>query len=428
MKYSFEKGEKSTIKVSITLTAKEWAEMLDRAYEKTKGKYQIPGFRKGHVPKSVIEQSYGKGAFYEEGINLAFSKYYYDVLEKEPSIEPIDRPEVEIDKLDDKTLSFTATVPVKPEVKLGDYKGIKIDKVEYNVKDDDVTSEVGRLLEQHATEENVEGRPAKNGDITVIDYSGSIDGVKFDGGTAEKQNLTLGSGMFIPGFEEQVEGMNIGETKDIKVKFPDDYGAESLKGKEAVFTVTLHEIKEKKLPELTDEFVKDKTGNETVEAYKASVKEKLEKANAQRAEREIEDNIIKAITDKSEVEIPDSLVEREIDNMVQQASYRLMYQGLKFEDYLKYTNQTMDAYREGLKDSAKDHVKTQLVIDKILTDEKIEATKEDIDAKIAEQAKSVGKDAEEYAKTVSDKQRSYIENGVVIDKLFKFLKDNNTIA
>lgn len=428
MKYSFEKGEKSTVKVSITLTAKEWAEMQNRAYEKTKGKYQIPGFRKGHVPKSVIEQSYGKGAFYEEGINLAFSKYYYDVLEKEPSIEPIDRPEVEIDKLDEKGLTFTAIVPVKPEVKLGDYKGIKIDKVEYNVKDDDVTSEVNRLLEQHATEENVEGRPAKNGDITVIDYSGSIDGVKFDGGTAEKQNLTLGSGMFIPGFEEQVEGMNIGETKDIKVKFPDDYGAESLKGKEAVFTVTLHEIKEKKLPELTDEFIKDKTGSETVEAYKASVKEKLEKANAQRAEREIEDNIIKAITEKSEVEIPDSLVEREIDNMVQQASYRLMYQGLKFEDYLKYTNQTMDAYREGLKESAKDHVKTQLVIDKILTDEKIEATKEDIDAKIAEQAKSVGKDAEEYAKTVSDKQRSYIENGVVIDKLFKFLKDNNTIA
>ena len=428
MKYSFEKGEKSTVKVSITLTAKEWAEMQNRAYEKTKGKYQIPGFRKGHVPKSVIEQSYGKGAFYEEAINLAFAKYYYDVLEKEPTIEPIDRPEVEIDKLDEKGLTFTATVPVKPEVKLGDYKGIKIDKVEYNVKDDDVTSEVNRLLEQHATEENVEGRPAKNGDITVIDYSGSIDGVKFDGGTAEKQNLTLGSGMFIPGFEEQVEGMNIGETKDIKVKFPDDYGAENLKGKEAVFTVTLHEIKEKKLPELTDEFIKDKTGSETVEAYKASVKEKLEKANAQRAEREIEDNIIKAITEKSEVEIPDSLVEREIDNMVQQASYRLMYQGLKFEDYLKYTNQTMEAYREGLKESAKDHVKTQLVIDKILTDEKIEATKEDIDAKIAEQAKSVGKDAEEYAKTVSDKQRSYIENGVVIDKLFKFLKDNNTIA
>ena len=428
MKYTFEKGEKSSVKITVTLTAKEWAAMQDQAYEKTKGKYQLPGFRKGHVPKSVIEQSYGKGAFYEEAINLAFAKYYYDVLEKESTIEPIDRPDVGIDKLDAKGLTFTATVPVKPEVKLGDYKGIKIEKVEYNVKDDDIATEVNRLLEQHATEENVEGRPAKDGDITVIDYSGSIDGVKFAGGTAEKQNLTLGNGMFIPGFEEQVVGMNIGETKDITVKFPDDYGADELKGKDAVFTVTLHEIKEKKLPELTDEFVKDKTGNETVDAYKASVKEKLEKANAQRAEREIEDKIIKAITDKSEVEIPDSLVEREIDNMVQQASYRLMYQGLKFEDYLKYTNQTMEAYREGLKDSAKDHVKTQLVIDKILTDEKIEATKEDIDAKIAEQAQSVGKDAEEYAKTVSDKQRGYIENGVVIDKLFKFLKENNTIA
>ena len=279
MKYTFEKGEKSTVKVTVTLTAKEWATMQDQAYEKTKGKYQIPGFRKGHVPKSVIEQTYGKGAFYEEAVNLAFSKYYYDVLEKEPTIEPIDRPDVEIDKLDAKGLTFSAVVPVKPEVKLGEYKGIKIDKVEYNVKDDDVASEVNRLLEQHATEENVEGRAAKNGDITVIDYSGAIDGVKFAGGTAEKQNLTLGSGTFIPGFEEQVEGMNVGETKDITVKFPDDYGAEDLKGKEAVFTVTLHEIKEKKLPELTDEFVKEKTGNETVEAYKASIKEKLEKAN-----------------------------------------------------------------------------------------------------------------------------------------------------
>ena len=238
----------------------------------------------------------------------------------------------------------------------------------------------------------------------------------------------MGSGTFIPGFEEGVVGMNIGDTKDITVKFPDDYGAEELKGKEAVFTVTLHEIKEKKLPELTDEFVKDKTGSETVEAYKASVKEKLEKANAQRAEREIEDKLIKAISEKSEVEIPDSLTEREIDNMVQQASYRLMYQGLKFEDYLKYTNQTMESYRDGLKDAAKDHVKTQLVIDKILTDEKIEATKEEVDAKIAEQAESVGKSADEYAKTISDKQRGYIENGIVIDKLFKFLKDNNTIA
>ena len=296
------------------------------------------------------------------------------------------------------------------------------------VNDDDIATEVNRLLEQNASEVNVEGRPCQNGDITVIDYSGSVDGKKFDGGTAEKQNLTLGSGMFIPGFEDQVVGMNIGDTKDINVKFTDNYGAEELKGKDAVFTVTLHEIKEKKTPELTDEFVKEKANAESVDAYKASVKERLEKANAQRAEREIEDNLIKTITDASEVEIPDALVEREIDSMVQQTSYRLMYQGLKFEDYLKYTGQTMEAYREGCKESAASHVKTQLVIDKIITEEKLDATEEEIEAKLAEQAESVGKSLKEYRKSVNDKQIGYVENGIIIDKLFKFLKENNEIG
>ena len=428
MKYAIEKGEKSTVKIAVTLTAKEWDEAQLLAYNKTKNKYSVQGFRKGHVPKAVIEQYYGKGVFFEDAINECFSKYYFDILDKEPTVEPIDRPDVQIDKIDEKGLKFTAIVPVKPEVTIGAYKGIKIEKVEYNVNEDDIQTEINRLLERNAVEVNVDGRPCQNGDITVIDYSGSVDGVKFDGGTAEKQNLTLGSGMFIPGFEDQVVGMNIGETKDINVKFPDDYGAEDLKGKDAVFTVTLHEIKEKKTPELTDEFVKEKEAFATVDAYKASVKERLEKANAQRAEREVEDNLIKAITDSSEVEIPDSLIEREIDNMVQQTSYRLMYQGLKFEDYLKYTGQTEEDYRAGCRDSAKEHVKTQLVIDKILTDEKIVATEEDIMAKIEEQASSVGKSVEEYAKSVNDKQRSYIENGVIIDKLFKFLKENNEIG
>ena len=428
MKYAIEKGEKSTVKIAVTLTAKEWDEAQLIAYNKTKAKYAVQGFRKGHAPKAVIEQYYGKGVFFEDAINECFAKYYYDILDKEPTVEPIDRPDVQIDKLDEKGLKFTAIVPVKPEVAIGAYKGIKIEKVEYNVNDDDIQTEVNRLLERNAVEVNVDGRPCQNGDITVIDYSGSVDGVKFAGGTAEKQNLTLGSGMFIPGFEDQVVGMNIGDTKDINVKFPDDYGAEDLKGKDAMFTVTLHEIKEKKTPELTDEFVKEKEGFDTVDAYKASVKERLEKANAQRAEREVEDNLIKAITDSSEVEIPDSLIDREVDNMIQQTSYRLMYQGLKFEDYLKYTGQTEEDYRAGCRDSAKEHVKTQLVIDKILTEEKIVATEEDIMAKIEEQANSVGKSVEEYAKSVTDKQRGYIENGVIIDKLFKFLKENNEIG
>ncbi|MBQ7642414.1 MAG: trigger factor [Clostridia bacterium] len=429
MKYTFEKGENSTVKISVTLTEKEWVAAQDAAYEKNKGKYSVAGFRKGHVPKGVILRQYGPTAFYEEGVNEAYVKYYYEVLAKEKeAIEPIDRPEVSIDDVTEKTLKFTAVVPVKPEVKLGAYKGIKIEKVEYNVKDEEVNAEVERLLNQHATEEKVEDRAAKTGDITVIDYSGAIDGVKFDGGTAEKQNLTLGSNTFIPGFEDGVVGMKIGETKDITVKFPDDYGAEELKGKEAVFTVTLHEIKEKRLPELTDEFIKEKTGEEGVEAYKKSITERLEKANKERAERETEDKLIKAVTEASETEIPEVLVEREIDGMVQQVSYRLMYQGLKFEDYLKYTNQTEKDYREGLKDSAKDHVKTQLVIDKILSDEKIEATEEEIEAKIAEQAAAIKKDVRTYKREMGDRQRSYVENNIVIEKLFKFLKENNDIG
>ncbi|MBE5741886.1 MAG: trigger factor [Clostridiales bacterium] len=428
MKYVVEQGEKSTLKIAISITAKEWDEVQTASYEKTKGKYQVQGFRKGHVPMSVAKKQY-EAVFMDDAINEAINKYYVEVLDKDTTIEPIDRPEVMLNKLDDKGLKFTVTVPVKPEVKLGAYKGIKIDKVEYNVNDDDITTEVNRFLEQNASFVTVDGRACQNGDTVVIDFSGSVDGVKFEGGTAEKYELVLGSNSFIPGFEDQVVGMNVGENKDINVKFPDDYHAENLKGKDSVFAVTLHEIKEKKLPSLTDELVKEKAGSENVEAYKASVKERLEKANAQRAEREIEDNIIKAISNASEVEIPDSLVEREIDNMVQQVSYRFMYQGIKFEDYLKLVmKQTMEEYRAGCRESACDRVKTQLVIDKILTEEKIEATEADIDAKLAEQATSVGKSLEEYKKSVNDKQISYIENGVIIDKLFKFLKENNEIA
>ena len=292
MKHVVEKGEKSTVKISITLTAKEWDEAQVLAYNKTKKNYKIQGFRPGCVPMAIVKRYYGETVFFEDAINESLNKYYYEILMKEKDIEPIDRPDVQIDKIDEKGLKMTLIVPVKPEVTIGAYKGIKIGKVEYNVNDDDIQTEVNRLLERCATEVSVDGRPAKDGDITIIDYSGSVDGVKFDGGTAEKQSLTLGSGMFIPGFEEQVVGMNIGETKDINVKFPDNYGAEDLKGKDAVFTVTLHEIKEKQTPELTDELVKEKENCDSVDAYKQSIKERLETANADRAERELEVNLL----------------------------------------------------------------------------------------------------------------------------------------
>lgn len=427
MKYTFAKAEKSTVKINIDLSEKEWNEAIDTAYEKTKGRFSLPGFRKGKVPKHLLESTYGKGLFYEEAINQAFPKYYSEILEKETSILAVAAPEIDVKKIDDKHLSIEAIVAVKPEVTLGEYKGIKFNKVEYNVKDEDVENEIKRLQESRSRLVDVTDRAVENGDTVVIDYSGSVDGVKFEGGTAEKQTLVIGSGSFIPGFEDQIIGMKIGEDKDLKVKFPEEYHAENLKGKDAVFAVKLHEIKKKELPEVNDEFIKDAAGAESVDAYKKEVRERLEKQNADRAEREIEDAIVQKITDNASVEIPDAMIEAQIDRMVQEMDYRLSYQGLKLADYLKYIGQTMEDYRKNYREQAEKLVKSQLVIEKIIDTEKLEATDAEVDEKIEEMAKAQGKKAPELKKTAGVRQLEYIKNEIVIKKLFDTLKKDNVI-
>lgn len=428
MKYTFEKAEKSTVKIDIKLTASEWNEAIDKAYEKTKGRYSMPGFRKGKVPKHLLEGAYGKGIFYEEAINQAFPKYYGEILEKETSIEAVAAPEIDVKKVDDKGLELIAIVAVRPEVKLGDYKGITFKKVEYNVKDEDVEAELKRLQERNSRMVEVTDRAVENGDTVIIDYSGSVDGVKFEGGTAEKQTLVIGSGTFIPGFEEQLVGMKIGEERDINVKFPEEYHAENLKGKDSVFHINLHEIKKKELPELTDDFIKDSVGAESLAAYKDEVKARLEKQNADRAEREIEDAIVKKISENATVEIPDALIEMQIDRMVEEMSYRLSYQGLKLEDYLKYVGKTVEDYRNEYKPQAESIVKSQLVIEKIISDEKIEATDADVEARIEEMAKAQGREIPDLKKNMQARQLDYVKNEIVIKKLFDFLKSANVIA
>ncbi len=427
MKYTFEIGKKSTVKITIDLTAKEWNEAIDAAYEKTKGRYSMPGFRKGKVPKKVLETAYGAGVFYEDAINYAFPKYYEQVLDKEPSIIAVASPEIDIKKISEKGISMVAVVPVKPEVNLGEYKGIKFKKNVYNVKDEEIDAEVARLQERNSRMVEVTDRPVADGDSVLIDYSGSVDGVKFDGGTAEKQTLVIGSKTFIPGFEEQLIGMNIGEEKDINVKFPEEYHAENLKGKDAVFAIKLHEIKKKELPELTDEFVKDAVGAESVAAYKEETKARLEKQNADRAERELEDEIVKKITETSETDICDALVENQIDRMVQEMEYRMSYQGLKLEDYLKYMGKTMEEFRKGYEEQAKDIVKSQLVIEKIIETEKIDATEEDVQARVEEMAKAQNKPAPDVKKNMGARQLDYIKNDIIIKKLFDTLKNVNII-
>ena len=427
MKYTFEKAEKSTVKVTIELAKEEWQEANQKAYDKTKGRYAMPGFRKGKVPKKVLENAYGVGLFYEDAINYAFPKYFGEILDKETSIQAIAQPELDIKDISEEGITMIAIVPVKPEVKIGAYKGLTFKKNTYRVKVDDVKEELTRLQERNSRLVEVEDRAVVDGDTVTIDYSGSVGGVKFEGGTAEMQTLVIGSKTFIPGFEEQIIGMNKGEEKDISVKFPEEYHAENLKGKDAIFAIKLHKIEKKELPELNDEFIKDAVGAESLDAYKDEIRDRLKKQNADRTQRELEDAIVKKITETTEVEIPDAMVEGQIDRMVQEMEYRLSYQGLKLEDYLKYIGKTMADYRGEFKEQAAEIVKSQLVIEKIIEDEKIEATEDDVQERVDEMAKAQDKPAIDVKKNINARQLDYIKNEIIIKKLFELLKKENVI-
>ena len=428
MNYTFEKQEKSQVKLTVKLDKQDWEAAILKAYQQNKGKYAIQGFRKGHVPFNVICKVYGKEAFYEDAINVAINQYYPEIMVKEAKeINVIGDPQFGLGDIGEEGIEFFAMIPVMPEVKVGQYTGIKVEKVEYNVTDEQLDAEVERVRERNAREISVTDRACQNGDIVVIDYSGSVDGVKFDGGTAEKQRLELGSGSFIPGFEDQVVGMTIGEDRDINVTFPEDYTA-PLNGKAAVFAIKLHEIIVKELPEVDDDFIKEATGEASLEAFRQKTRENMQKSNDRRAKDETEDKLLTAIADQTEVEIPDVLVNNEVESMLQQFKYRLMYQGLNFETYLKVTNQTEEQIKESYRETALPRVKKQLIVGKIIELEKIEATQEEIDAKIDEQAKSVSKEPAEYRKTMDERQVEYIRNSIVVDKLFDFLTANNEIA
>ena len=429
MKYTTKANEKSTVKITMNFDAQEWKDAISKAYLKARAKIAVNGFRKGKAPKHVIESVYGKGVFYEDALNLLFDENYGKILDKEEEKYTfVGAPEVTIDKFEDpeeKGLSLIAIVPVKPEVKISSYKGMKIQQYAYTVKDEEIDAELNRLLDRNARKVEISDRAAQNGDIVNIDFVGTVDGVKFDGGEAQGFDLTLGSGQFIPGFEDQVVGMNIGEKKDINVTFPENYQAEALKGKPAVFAVTLNKIQGKEHPELNDEFIKEATGSESVEAYKAKTKERLQANATRRANDDTENSILDAIAANTEVEIPQAMIDREIDSLVQKFEYQLMYQGLKLADYLEFLKVSEADFKKNYQAQAEKNVKNQLIISHIINEEKIEATEEEVDAKIAEQAKSVDKTAEEYKKNMDPRQFDYIRSDIIITKLFETLKANN---
>ena len=426
MKYTTKAAEKSTVKITFTFDGEEWKNAKTKAYLKNRAKYAVNGFRKGKAPQNVIEKAYGESVFWDDALNGMIADNYPTVIEKcAKKFTVVGDPDFELSDFSNEKIVIVATVPVKPEVKISSYKGIKIKEVAYNVTDDEVQAEIDRLLDRNARKVAVEGRAAQNGDIANIDFVGTVDGVKFDGGEAQGFDLTLGSGQFIPGFEEQVVGMNIGESKDVNVTFPENYQAENLKGKAAVFAVTLNALQAKELPELNDEFIKDATGSETVEAYKAKTKERLQAQADRRSNDATENSILEAIAANAEAEIPQAMIDREIDSLVQKFEYQLMYQGLKLQDYLDFLKTTMEDFRKNYEEQAKKNVLHQLIISHIIAEEKIEATEKEVDEKVAEQAKSVEKTAEEYKKGMDPRQFDYIRSDIIITKLFNFLKENN---
>lgn len=429
MNYTFEASEKSTVKLVINFTGEEWKKAIDTAYLRTRGKYSVPGFRKGKAPKPVIENYYGKAVFFDEAFNVLYSEHYPAIIEKEKdNFTAVGAPELSVDELTEEKLVMTAVVPVKPEVKIGSYKGLEIKKYEYNVTEEDVKTEVNKILLREAKTVEVTDRACKSGDVVNIDFEGKVDGEIFAGGSMEHYDLELGSGSFIPGFEDQVAGMKIGEERDIVVRFPADYQAENLKNKDATFHIKLHSIKGKELPELTDEFVKKHAGCETVADYTERVKTRLERKAESDGRDQTENSIIEAICATCECEIPQAMIDGETDGMVQNFAGRLSYQGLQLKDYIEYMGQTMEQFRAQFADQARSRVLSQLVIEKIIKDENITATEEEIEAKIAEQAASVEKSVEEYKKTLDARRMEYIMNDIVITKLFEFLAANNNLV
>ena len=425
MNYQVENAEKSTVKITITFTSEEWNEAINKAYQQNRGKYAVNGFRKGKVPKNVLEMYYGKGLFYEDALNILYGEHYGAILDKEKdNFTAVGDPSLSVDDISDEKVVLIADVPVKPDVEIETYKGIKIPEFVYTVSDADVDKDIEETRLRLAKDEEVIDRAAQMTDTVNIDFTGKMDGKEFEGGTAQGYDLTLGSHQFIPGFEEGVVGMNIGETKDVPVTFPEDYQAEELKGKEAVFTVTLHKITGKVLPELDEEFAK-KMGSDSVDAYRAKVRERLERNAASRSLNETENSIVTEIAKGAKAEIPQAMIDKQNEFALQRLEYNLMYQGIRLDDYLKYLNTTREAYMHTFDEESKRTVLHQLIVEKIIKLENIEATQEEIDEKIAEQAKSVGKEAEEYKKTMDPRQFEYIESDIKVTKLFNFLKENN---
>ena len=421
MSVTVENLEKNMAKLTIEIPVEEVAKAEQRAYNKSKHQINVPGFRKGKAPRNIVEKIYGADIFMEDAVNDLLPTAYEEAV-KESGLEIVSRPQIDYVQVEHgQPLIVTATVAVKPEVKLGKYKGLKLDLTAPEVTEEDILAELKREQEKNATMKDVEDRPVQEGDTVTLDYAGSIDGVPFEGGTAEEQELTIGSGHFIPGFEDQMIGMEIGEERDLHVTFPEEYGAKELAGKEAVFHVKVHAISEKELPELNDEFASEVSEFETLEAYKEDIRTKLQERKEKAFVQEKENAALEAAVKNAEMEIPQAMIDSQAEDMVNEFGERLQMQGMRLEQYLQFTGMSMSQIVDQYKDQAKKRIEGRLVLEAIVEAEKIEINDEDREKGYQELAERYGMETDKVKDFFDEESLSGYDKDLATQKALDLL-------
>nr|WP_317331171.1 trigger factor [uncultured Romboutsia sp.] len=428
MKAELVKKEGNKVTLKITVDNNKFEEAVNKAYNKTKGKYNIPGFRKGKAPKVVIETQYGKGVFYNDAIDMLFPEVYSEAI-KELNIDPIDRPDLDIEEISkDNGLVMVLNVEVKPEFELGAYKGIEISKVDNTVSEDEVEARLNEMLNRHARLTSVEGKVIENGDTAVIDFEGFENGVAFEGGKGENYNLVIGSNTFIPGFEDQLVGKKAGEEVEVNVTFPETYHAENLAGKPVVFNVKVNDVKVKEVPALDDEFAKDTTEFETLAELRADVKANLEEQAKNAADAEMKNALVEKVCANTEVEVPEAMVQHQIDNMLMELNYQLQYQGLNLQQLLEMTGRGLEELREERRADAERLVKSSLILEAIAEKENVEVNDADVDAELEKMAAMYNMEVEKIKSSLREADIEDIKGQIKIRKTLDLLVENATIA
>ena len=428
MKAELLKREGNKVTLKITVENDKFEAAITKAYNKNKGKYNIPGFRKGKAPKQVIESQYGKGVFYNDAIEILFPEVYPTAID-ELNIDPIDRPDLDVEEISkDNGLVMVINVEVKPEFELGSYKGIEISKVENNVTDEEVEASLQEMVNRNARILSVEGKAIESGDTAVIDFEGFDNGVAFEGGKGENHNLVIGSNSFIPGFEDQLIGKKAGEEVEVNVTFPEQYHAEHLAGKPVVFKVKVNDVKVKEVPALDDEFAKDASEFDTLEELRADVKAKLEKDAQNRADAEMRNALVEKVSANTEVEVPNAMVEAQVENMLMELNYQLQFQGLSLQQLLEMTGRSVDELKAERRADAEKLVKSSLVLEAIAEKENVEATDADVDAELEKMAAMYNMEVEKIKSSLKEMDIEDIKGQIKIRKTLDLLVENATIA